>query len=430
MGSVELKCYDCRMKRVWPLIILIFCSSLCLSLWAAPTKMTSIRIYANASQGDTNRLVFDINHATTYSATLLHTPERIVIDFKNTTLNADLKKIKFEKSYVKSIRQGKSRYNTLRLVLDLRQTVTLQHFILPAKSGQLPRIVFDLSAPLSTHVIKNSVIEVVPSANKTNRQDLALPPPLTEEKKRPIKPISTVNARDVIIVIDPGHGGQDPGASGQRGTHEKNVTLPIALDVRHDLQKIPGVKVYMTRERDIYPSLGQRLALARKVKADLFVSIHADAYRNHSARGASVFALSQGRATSVGARWIAESENRSELLVGGVNLNDKSYMLRSVLVDLSQTATISESLKLGTHVKNNLGKVGKLHANRVEQASLYVLTSPDIPSILVETGFISNLQEELLLNSPAYQEKLADGITQGIVKYLTDNPVPNTRFAG
>jgi len=415
-----------RMKRA----LFIFITSLFIftSAYAAPAKITNVRLYANVTQGDTNRLVFDLNTATTYTTTTLHNPERIVIDFKNTKLMADIKKIKFDKSYIKAIRQGKSSHHTLRLVLDLREPVNVQHFTLVAKKNQTPRIVFDLSTTRANQTIKSLTPAAPVLATKPIAKDLNLPPPLTEDQKN-AKPLTSQKMRDVIIVLDPGHGGQDPGASGPRGTHEKNITLPIALDVRDNLQKIPGIKVYMTRDRDVYPSLGQRLAIARKMKADLFVSIHADAYRNRAARGASVFALSQGRATSVGARWIAESENRSELL-GGVNLNDKSYMLRSVLVDLSQTATINESLKLGTHVKNNLGKVGKLHANRVEQASLYVLTSPDIPSILIETGFISNQQEEMLLNSPAYQQKLADAITQGLIKYLNDNPVPNTKFAG
>jgi N-acetylmuramoyl-L-alanine amidase len=404
-----------RMKNLWLLIIIGL--MLFTSAYAAPVKITHVRLYANASQGNTNRLVFDMSAATTYTTSTLHNPERIVIDFKNTKLATDFKKLKFEKSYIKAIRVGKPARNNVRLVLDLRTPINLQHFTLNAKQGQAHRIVLDLSSSLPNQTVKSSA---APALN--------LPAPLTEDNKPPTKALTSSKIRDVIIVIDPGHGGQDPGAIGQRGTREKNVTLAIGLDVRQNLQKIPGVKVYMTRDRDMYPTLGQRLALARKVKADLFISIHADAYRNRSARGASVFALSQGRATSVGARWIAESENRSELL-GGVNLTDKSYMLRSVLLDLSQTATIGESLKLGTHVKNNLGKIGQLHGNRVEQASLYVLTSPDIPSILIETGFISNSQEELLLNSPAYQQKLADAITQGTMKYLTDNPVSNTRFA-
>lgn len=411
-----------RMKRA--LFIFITSLSIITSAYAAPAKITNVRLYPS----DTNRLVFDLNTATTYTTATLHNPDRIVIDFKNTKLMADLKKVKLEKSYIKAIRQGKGTHNTLRLVLDLREPVNVQHFTLAAKHNQAPRIVFDLSTTRANQTIKNLTTPVAPApTTKPAIKDLSLPAPLTEDRKT-AQPLTTQKVRNVIIVLDPGHGGQDPGASGPRGTHEKNITLPIALDVRDNLQKIPGIKIYMTRDRDVYPSLGQRLAIARKVKADLFVSIHADAYRNRSARGASVFALSQGRATSVGARWIAESENRSELL-GGVNLNDKSYMLRSVLVDLSQTATINESLKLGTHVKNNLGNIGKLHANRVEQASLYVLTSPDIPSILIETGFISNQQEEILLNSPAYQQKLADAITQGIIKYLNDNPVPNTKFS-
>jgi N-acetylmuramoyl-L-alanine amidase len=228
-------------------------------------------------------------------------------------------------------------------------------------------------------------------------------------------------------VLDPGHGGRDPGATGPRGTHEKNITLAIGLDVRRDLQKIPGLKIDMTRTRDVYPTLSQRLYLARKVKADVFVSIHADAFRNRAARGATVFALSRGRATSEAARWIAERENKSELL-GGVDLADKSYTLRSVLVDLSQTATIGSSLKLGLDVVDNLRQITKMHSSRVEQASLYVLTSPDIPAILVETGFISNPTEERLLNTRSHQEKIAKAIAEGIKRFLIDSPIQDTVF--
>ena len=183
----------------------------------------------------------------------------------------------------------------------------------------------------------------------------------------------------------------------------------------------------MTRDRDVYPSLSQRLALARKVKADIFISVHADAYKNRSARGATVFALSQGRATSEAAHWIAERENKSELL-GGVDLADKNAALRSVLVDLSQTATIGLSLKLGDDVLGNIAQFATLHSHRVEQASLYVLTSPDIPAILVETGFISNPTEERLLKTPSYQAKVALAIKNGVITYLNDNPTDNTTF--
>ena len=409
------------MKRKF--FLLLFGLLIFSGVQAASTKLTAIRVYPS----DTHRMVFDLSQQTSYTITTLHNPERLLIDFKNTQLALKLEKVPLSKTPIQAIRRGKNTGHNLRLILDLKAPVAMEHFALKANKDQPYRIVFDLTSPAL-----NQTATKVPESTKPTAitaKPIILPPPLTETGKVATKSLSSQKLQDVIVLIDPGHGGQDPGASGQRGTHEKNVTLAIALDVRQNLQKIPGIKVYMTRERDVYPTLGQRLALARKVKADVYISIHADAYHNRAARGATVFALSQGRATSVGARWIAESENRSELL-GGVNLTDKSYMLRSVLVDLSQTATISESLKLGSQVKTNLGKIGRLHANRVEQASLYVLTSPDIPSILVETGFISNLQEELLLNSPAYQQKLADAISRGIVNYLVDNPVPNTRFAG
>lgn len=233
--------------------------------------------------------------------------------------------------------------------------------------------------------------------------------------------------RNAVVIIDPGHGGKDPGATGQRGTHEKNIVLAIGKDLYDDLAAQKGITPVMTRNGDYFVTLRGRLQLARKGKGDLFMAIHADAFSNLDARGATVFALSEHGATSEAARWLAQKENYSEL--GGVSLSDKSYMLRSVLLDLSQTATIQDSLQFGYAELAALKKVSRLHENFVEQAPFMVLKSPDIPSLLIETGFISNRDEEAQLNDPSYQKQLASALAAGIVNYLQQNPPPQTYFS-
>lgn len=225
----------------------------------------------------------------------------------------------------------------------------------------------------------------------------------------------------IIVVIDPGHGGKDPGASGPRNTKEKNVVLDISREIQRDINQQPGFKALLTRSGDYYITLRQRLQIARKDKGDLFVAIHADAYMNNDATGASVFALSQSGATSEAAHWLANNENYSEL--GGVqDFGDKSYLVRSVLLDLSQTVTISQSLQVGYVLLSALKHVTTLHHNIVEQARFMVLKSPDIPSLLVETGFITNPREEDRLNSPGYQQKLASALAAGIIAYFREHP--------
>jgi len=233
--------------------------------------------------------------------------------------------------------------------------------------------------------------------------------------------------RNIVVTIDPGHGGTDPGAIGYRKTREKMITLAIAKRLYSELKKEPGITPILTRSRDHYIALRKRLDRARDKKADVFISIHADAYKTRKAHGVSVFALSQRGASSEAARWLAEQENYSEL--GGVDLNDKSYVLRSVLLDLSQTATIAASLDLGQAVLSELGQFAALHNRKVEQARFVVLKSPDIPSILVETGFISNRSEELKLRSPRYQQKIANAIVRGIHRYFRKHAPMNTYLA-
>ncbi len=234
--------------------------------------------------------------------------------------------------------------------------------------------------------------------------------------------------KKIIIVIDPGHGGKDPGAIGGRGTQEKHVVLNISKYLQQAINKQPGFEAVLTRKADYYVGLRRRLTLARKYKGDMFVAVHADAFNNPKAHGASVYALSRRGATSEAARWLAVRENSSELM-GGVDLADKGNMLRSVLIDLSQTATIRSSLAIGKELIGALKPIAALHNKRVEQAAFVVLKSPDIPSLLVETGFISNSREELKLRSSAYQRKVADALMRGIKMYFTRYPPRGTWLA-
>lgn len=227
--------------------------------------------------------------------------------------------------------------------------------------------------------------------------------------------------RLVIVAIDPGHGGEDPGAIGPTGLYEKDVVLSIAWKMRDRINKIPGMRAMLTRDADYFVPLHERVRKARRVGADLFISIHADAFLNPQAKGASVFALSEGGATSATARWMANKENASDL-VGGVNIKGKDSQVMRAMLDMSTTAQIKDSLKLGKVVLGHLGKVGRLHKPQVEQAGFAVLKAPDIPSILVETGFISNPEEEAKLKDESYQAELADALMTGISRYFAKNP--------
>lgn len=247
---------------------------------------------------------------------------------------------------------------------------------------------------------------------------LLAPFPSFSAIKKIAKPLPSPYAkRPLVVVLDPGHGGKDTGAIGKRKTQEKKIALSIAYFLKAMLESTPGIKVYMTRTNDTFIPLRKRLMIARHYKADIFISLHADAYRNSLAKGASIFALSQRGATSESARWVAEAENEAENL-GETNLNNKDPLLKSVLIDMSQTATINASLKLGQIILKQFKKLTYLHSSKVEQAAFVVLKSPDIPSILIENGYISNLQEEKQLNDPAYQRKLASAIKSGILLYF------------
>ena len=331
--------------------------------------------------------------------TLSH-PERVVIDLSHTRSQVGWNRFTFPTTIIKNIRSARQVNGTLRIVLDVKKSLQ-------------PRILLQKSKKKRLH----SLSIALESSRQPNSENIS--------KKNQSVPLSPVprRMRDVIVAIDPGHGGKDPGASGAKKTLEKNVVLSISKRLKSIIDAQPGMKAVLTRNGDYYIGLRQRLQIARKNDADIFVAIHADAYKNRQSNGASVFALSQNGATSEAARWIAEKENYSEL--GGVNLSeldDRNGVVRSVLIDLSQTATIGASIHIGERILKSLGGMTRLHHAKVEQARFVVLKSPDTPSVLVETGFISNPREERNLGSARYQQRLAQAIFSGIKGYFWEFP--------
>jgi len=339
-------------------------------------------------------------------------PDRVVVDFNQTHAVRSFNHMPLPRGFIDHVRTGRPTPNTLRLVFDVAGPSTI-------KTSRLK--------PLQAHQCRLQ-IEFFSKRNlrnlKDTKKEVAVKKSMTHVKNLPSRRL-----RDVVVVIDPGHGGKDPGASGPRRSVEKNIVLAIAVKLKRLIDKEPGMRAVLTRHGDYYVGLRERLNIARRANADVFVSIHADAFINHHSFGASVFSLSQTGATSEAARWLAEKENNSEL--GGVNLSgldDRSGLIRTVLLDLSQTATISSSLQMGKRVLRYLDRVTSLHNSRVEQARFVVLKSPDIPSILIETGFISNPREEKNLTNNDYQGQLSLAILHGLQHYFHDYPPHGTRL--
>jgi N-acetylmuramoyl-L-alanine amidase len=329
-------------------------------------------------------------------------PERLVLDLETemTPALAELDgKVMADDPYIKGVRAARNRPGVVRVVLDLKSEVKPQVFTLPPVAEYGHRLVLDI----------HPLVAVDPLAE------------LIEQSAKREAPGKPSVARLATIVIDAGHGGEDPGAIGRRGSREKDITLTIAKRLKTLVDAEPNMRAMLTRDGDYFLPLDVRVEKARKVKADLLVSIHADSYARSNARGSSVFALSDRRATSELARLLAKRENESDL-IGGVQLEGKDDYVKKTIIDLSQTATIDYSLRLGNSVLARLGTVNALHKPRVEQASFAVLKSPDVPSILVETAFISNPQEEKRLNDEAYQDRLARAILEGIRDYIARHP--------
>lgn len=403
------------------------------------------------------RVTLEAAHSMKHQMFFVNNPDRLVIDVEGVELNEEMKalpsKVGSADPYITAVRVGLNRPNVVRIVFDLRSEVKPYLFPLTPAGEYKHRLVLDLYppkpldpvlalvqrdpdpiremaqaplviAPAPAEVAKAQapslpVVKLEPARIEPQvaRVDVVEPRPsaVTAKSARPIKD------RLVIVAIDAGHGGEDPGAKGRLGTREKDVTLAIAKRLKAAIDRESNMRAVLVRDGDYFIPLGQRVSKARRVQADLFVSVHADAWIKPDARGSSVFALSERGATSAAARMLAARENESDL-IGGVNLGVRDPVLARTLLDLSLTATISDSLKLGRHVLSELGDVNDLHKQAVEQAGFAVLKAPDIPSILVETAFISNPDEERRLKDGAYQEKMAAAILGGIKRYLAQNP--------
>ena len=401
---------------------------------------------------------------------LVETPDRLVIDVEGLELNPNLRellgKVRADDPFIAGVRVGQNTPTVVRIVLDLKQPVAPQIFSLAPVSTYQHRLVFDLypkvendpvaalvrarekslpaAAPAAAQAAASSASQPGTPADqaaqamndalgdligKIERQQApapspARPAPAASAEAAPA-PTPSLEALDrlIVIALDPGHGGEDPGAIGPSGLREKDVVLAVARKLRDKLSTNPNIRVLMTRDDDFFVPLHERVRKARRVQADLFVSIHADAFVTPQARGASVFVLSDGAATSAAARWLADKENAADL-VGGVNvgIKDKDAAVLRALLDMSTTAQIKDSLKLGSEVLGQIGRVGRLHKPRVEQAGFAVLKAPDIPSILVETAFISNPDEEDRLRDPAYQDRLVNALATGIARYFAKSP--------
>jgi N-acetylmuramoyl-L-alanine amidase len=389
------------------------------SAWADAARIASARLWPAQEY---TRLILEGPAPIPHQLIPLKDPPRIVLDLQGVDLTADLQqlpaRVQATDPYIAGIRFGRPAPGVLRLVIDLRTEVSPQLFALKPVAEFGHRVVLDLYPlspvdPLMALVDENRTASVAaPEAAAAGRSGAARAearPPRGDPRRR------------ITIALDPGHGGEDPGAIGRRGTYEKHVALAIARKLKSMLDAEPGMRAMLTRDDDYFVPLAARVQKARRVQADLFVSIHADAFRTPSARGSSVFALSEHGATSAAAKWLAQKENAADL-IGGINLNVGDPVLARTLLDLSQTAQINDSLKVGRHVLEGMGAVNTLHKPVVEQAGFAVLKAPDIPSILVETAFISNPDEELKLRSDRHQTRFAESMRDGIRRYFAKSP--------
>ena len=370
----------------------------CCTLGAAQAATVEVRDLRLWASPDSTRVVLDLSAEARYKLFTLANPDRVVVDLERASWNPTTLKLPTASGHVRSVRFGSPQTGTLRVVLDLAQKAEPRGFLTPPNESYGHRLVIDLGAA-------------------------AAPRPL------PMKPPHAPSAqRDLVIAVDAGHGGEDPGAVGRGGTREKDITLRVARLLAERINAEPGMRAVLTRTGDYFVPLGERIRRARVNQADMFISVHADAFVNRSVRGSSVYILSQRRASNEATRWLAKRENAADL-IGGVSLDDKNSVLASVLLDLSQNAAISASRDAAHQVLRELDRVGDLKRSEVLFGSFAVLTAPDIPSMLVETAFISNPEEERRLRDPTHQKRLADAIHSGVRQYFYDNPPAGTRVA-
>ena len=404
-----------------------------LPAWASPARVTDVRLWSGP---EGTRLVIELSAPVEYDVFSLDNPDRVVVDLANTTLPAD-ESLPPGQGPVKSLRSGPQEGHGLRFVLDVTETLKPRSFVVGPDGSAGHRIVVELpgkpavvAAPTSAARIPPSGDEVLAMVADTSRA-VAAPaaPKVVEPAPLPVKATdSTVRGRDLVIAIDAGHGGQDPGAIGRGGTREKDVTLAIARKLAAEINAEDGMKAVLIREGDYFITLGGRTRKARQLGADMFISIHADSVRNREVSGSSVYVLSLRGASDEAAKWLADSENAADLK-GGVSLDESSDVLASVLLDVTQKESISDSVEAADSVLTALRGVGDVHRPRVQHAGFVVLKSPDIPSMLVETAFISNATDERRLRDADHQSRIARALRTGVRNYWYDNPPPGSKLA-
>jgi N-acetylmuramoyl-L-alanine amidase len=390
------------MHRRQVLNLILASAAFALPFSVSATQIRQARLWRSE---DKVRLVFDLSGPVSYKTFTLSAPERLIIDVSGASLGGDFSQLALNDTVIRAIRSGPFGQGDTRIVLDLNSPVLLNSFLLAPQDGQSHRLVLDLVS--------------------------AKPIQIAAKVPRETPQISAHPKRDIIVVVDPGHGGKDPGAVGAKGEREKDVVLSIAQMLAKRLKKEKGFDVKLVRNDDFFVPLRKRVAIARQHKADIFISVHADAAPRLTASGASVYCLSEGGATSATARFMAQRENGADLLgaTSLLNLKDKDPMLAGVILDMSMNATIAASLQLGSTVLGSLADITTLHQKRVEQAGFAVLKSPDVPSILVETGFISNARDSQRLVTARHQQAVADGLFKGLQRYFEKNPPVDSYLA-
>jgi N-acetylmuramoyl-L-alanine amidase len=451
-------------KGIIPVSFILVCLfSIFLSQSALAANVTVKSVHVGLTP-DYTRITLESNQPLQYELSMLDNPHRVILDLSNIKLSPVLaslpQKVDAIDPFVQKVRIGQFKPDVIRLVFDLKANVVPRTFMVAPKDNYAYRLILDIYHPdkaakidvdakiaanidntgFATDTLDELVATLIQegkqprngTAQKTGITPLnRLPPkPQVNQPKQPASSQVAKNRKSpamvprmIIVAIDPGHGGKDPGAVGSQGTHEKDVTLAIARKLKERIDKEPNMRAVLTRDGDYYISLPQRRINARRANADLFVSIHADANPKSHAHGSSVFTLSEHGATSTTASWLADKENSVDNdLMGGIDITSKSKDIKELLLDLSLNATINDSVKLAEHVLKQLGDINHLHKKSVEQAGFAVLKSPDIPSILVETAFLSNQKEEEKLRNNNYQSKMADAVFLGIRSYFANNP--------
>jgi len=424
---LKLKQHQSKKLQIYVYLVIVF-TAIFLSNMVLAKNLVAISKARAWTSPDKTRLVFELEQKVAYKTFTLTSPSRLIIDIEQAAINNKILDKLLKNPLIKQVRQSEKKLSStkqnLRVVFELASEISKIHdFTLPPNKQYQNRLVIDLFKKTI-----NSSNKSIAKSDKTEKKEIInkVKPVLHDSSTK--KSIRELPQRDLIIAVDAGHGGEDPGATGRFGKKEKHLVFAIAKKLADKINKQPGMKAVMIRTGDYYVSLRKRTQKARKAKADLFISIHADAFKNAKAKGSSVFILSKKGASSESAKWLATKENSADL-AGGVSLDDKDDLLAKVLLDLSQTATIEGSVSVASRILKGLKQIGKVHKKQVERAGFVVLKSPDIPSVLVETGFISNPEEERKLSSTRYQYKMANAIYNGIHDYFKQYPIPGTVYS-